>query len=355
MHPIEVTLQTSDTFWAVFANCIERLETFWNNRKGSSPKLSIEEVVSAIKKPDDLRLYPRLNTANENDLKNDEQIRNHRRFTATPRDEVPNNDSWNIKLTWRNHCLSKAALRTRVTTSYSILNGNKDFLRRFIKQNYNIYIWVEYEDSPDNTDSKHGHPYTMQRILTMGCSLEIQMMRPVILVTHDCLEEAVDEALIKIWIPLLVFTRFYLKDSKGLRETLRCRAVRKAIKSDVAIYTIHTALDNQAYGVSFGLSQSLGLTNTSVLLPKEDTLKKLNFYVPEAQAEHVEMPYLLVLESWVVMMNAVFLWMVREFSSIAKQCALCRNKRWTAYREKKSKSKWYFKTFSVPNHRNING
>ena len=35
------------------------------------------------------------------------------------------------------------------------------------------------------------------------------------------------------------------------------------------------------------MSQSLGLTNTSVLLPKENTLKKLNFYVPQAREEKV--------------------------------------------------------------------
>ena len=109
-----------------------------------------------------------------------------------------------------------------------------------------------------------------------------------ILVTHDCLEEVVDEAIGRDCNLIVCFHPILFK---GLR---RCtgnshvvRAVRKAIKNDVAIYAIHTALDNQAHGVSFGLSQSLGLTNTSVLLPKENTLMKLNFYVPQAQAERV--------------------------------------------------------------------
>ena len=109
-----------------------------------------------------------------------------------------------------------------------------------------------------------------------------------ILVTHDCLEEVVDEAIDKDCNLIVCFHPILFKGLKRFTGNSHVvRAVRKAIKNDVAIYAIHTALDNQVYGVSFGLSQSLGLTNTSVLLPKEDTLKKLNFYVPKAQADHV--------------------------------------------------------------------
>ena len=109
-----------------------------------------------------------------------------------------------------------------------------------------------------------------------------------IVVTHDCLEEVVDEAIDKDCNLIVCFHPILFKGIKKFTGNSHVvRAVRKAIKNDVAIYAVHTALDNQAYGVSFGLSQSLGLTNTSVLLPKEDTLKKLNFYVPKAQAEHV--------------------------------------------------------------------
>ena len=109
-----------------------------------------------------------------------------------------------------------------------------------------------------------------------------------ILVTHDCLEEVVDEAIDKDCNLIVCFHPILFKGLKRFTGNSHVvRAVRKAIKNDVAIYAIHTALDNQAYGVSFGLSQSLGLTNTSVLLPKENTLKKLNFYVPQAQEEKV--------------------------------------------------------------------
>ena len=109
-----------------------------------------------------------------------------------------------------------------------------------------------------------------------------------ILVTHDCLEEVVDEAIEKDCNLIVCFHPILFKGLKNFTGNSHVvRAVRKAIKNDVAIYAIHTALDNQAHGVSFGLSQSLGLTNTSVLLPKENTVMKLNFYVPQAQAEQV--------------------------------------------------------------------
>ena len=109
-----------------------------------------------------------------------------------------------------------------------------------------------------------------------------------ILVTHDCLEEVVDEAIERDCNLIVCFHPILFKGLKRFTENSHVvRAVRKAIKNDIAIYAIHTALDNQAHGVSFGLSQSLGLTNTSVLLPKENTAMKLNFYVPQAQAEQV--------------------------------------------------------------------
>ena len=109
-----------------------------------------------------------------------------------------------------------------------------------------------------------------------------------ILVTHDCLEEVVDEAIERDCNLIVCFHPILFKGLKRFTENSHVvRAVRKAIKNDIAIYAIHTALDNQAHGVSFGLSQSLGLTNTSVLLPKENTVMKLNFYVPQAQAEQV--------------------------------------------------------------------
>lgn len=57
------------------------------------------------------------------------------------------------------------------------------------------------------------------------------------------------------------------------------RVVINAIKNDIAIYAIHTNLDNVYYqGVNAMIAAKLGLTNTSILAPKK-TLKKLIAYV----------------------------------------------------------------------------
>src|SRR6476659_7851993 len=58
------------------------------------------------------------------------------------------------------------------------------------------------------------------------------------------------------------------------------KTVIKAIKNDIAIYAIHTNLDNVIEGVNGRIATMLGLKNISVLSPKQDTLKKLFTFVP---------------------------------------------------------------------------
>lgn len=65
------------------------------------------------------------------------------------------------------------------------------------------------------------------------------------------------------------------------------RAVIAAIKNDIAIYAIHTNLDNVAHGVNKVIADKLGLINTSILSPKENLLKKLFVFVPLEQVEKV--------------------------------------------------------------------
>ena len=60
-----------------------------------------------------------------------------------------------------------------------------------------------------------------------------------------------------------------------------------AIKNDIAIYAIHTNLDNVANGVNGKIATMLGLKNISILSPKENTLKKLFTFVPANKAGEV--------------------------------------------------------------------
>lgn len=65
------------------------------------------------------------------------------------------------------------------------------------------------------------------------------------------------------------------------------RIVLKAIKHDIAIYAIHTNLDNVLEGVNKKIADILGLINPSILLPKNNTLKKLFTFVPTTYVEIV--------------------------------------------------------------------
>lgn len=65
------------------------------------------------------------------------------------------------------------------------------------------------------------------------------------------------------------------------------KAVIAAIKNDVAIYAIHTNLDNVADGVNAAIADKLGLKDRAILVPKKGQLKKLYTYVPDAHLEKV--------------------------------------------------------------------
>jgi len=110
-----------------------------------------------------------------------------------------------------------------------------------------------------------------------------------VLVTHDCLEEVVEEAMDKGCKLIVCFHPILFEGLKNLSGSSHVeRSIRKAVKYDIAIYAMHTALDNQPHGVSHGLAHALGMQKNRVLLPKKGTLKKLNFYVPKAHVDSVQ-------------------------------------------------------------------
>jgi dinuclear metal center YbgI/SA1388 family protein len=67
------------------------------------------------------------------------------------------------------------------------------------------------------------------------------------------------------------------------------KTIISAIKNDIAIYAIHTNLDNVITGVTGKMATMLGLQNITVLSPKENTLKKLYTFAPVEKADHVRM------------------------------------------------------------------
>ncbi|MFZ1264560.1 MAG: Nif3-like dinuclear metal center hexameric protein [Chitinophagaceae bacterium] len=65
------------------------------------------------------------------------------------------------------------------------------------------------------------------------------------------------------------------------------RAIITAIKNDIAVYAIHTNLDNVIRGVNGKIASMLGLKNISILFPKENMGKKLFTFVPVEKAAAV--------------------------------------------------------------------
>ena len=89
------------------------------------------------------------------------------------------------------------------------------------------------------------------------------------LITIDCTESVIDEA-IKTGCNLIIAHHPIIFNSlKKLNGNNYIeRTIIKAIKNNIAIYVIHTNLDIVANGVSFKISERLGLINTKILSPK---------------------------------------------------------------------------------------
>ncbi|WP_406683018.1 Nif3-like dinuclear metal center hexameric protein [Seonamhaeicola sp. MEBiC1930] len=109
-----------------------------------------------------------------------------------------------------------------------------------------------------------------------------------VLVTLDTLEEVVDEAITNNCNLIVSFHPIIFKGLKKITgKTYVERVVLKAIKNNIAIYAIHTALDNAIQGVNDIICNKLGLKNKKILIPQAATIKKLTTYVPIDEAENL--------------------------------------------------------------------
>ena len=107
-----------------------------------------------------------------------------------------------------------------------------------------------------------------------------------VLVCHDALENVIEEAIAKncnfiVCFHPIIFSGLKKITGKNYVE----RVVLKAIKNDIAIYAVHTALDNHQNGVNKIFCDALGLTNTKILVPKQNFIRKLITYTIPENAE----------------------------------------------------------------------
>lgn len=109
-----------------------------------------------------------------------------------------------------------------------------------------------------------------------------------ILLAVDITEEVILEAvgtgcnLIVTHHPLL------FKGIKKLsRQTYIERCVRLAIKHDIAIYALHTNLDNIKGGVNYKWAEMMGLSQCQTIMPMEQSLYKIVIYTPLSSGDAI--------------------------------------------------------------------
>nr|WP_299388503.1 Nif3-like dinuclear metal center hexameric protein [Allomuricauda sp.] len=111
-----------------------------------------------------------------------------------------------------------------------------------------------------------------------------------VLVTLDTLEVVVDEAIAKNCNLIVSFHPIIFKGLKKITgKNYVERVVLKAIANNIAIYSMHTALDNSKMGVNAKICEVLGIQNPKILIPKRGTIKKLTTYAPLHAVEDVKM------------------------------------------------------------------
>ena len=132
---------------------------------------------------------------------------------------------------------------------------------------------LNYQESYDNSGLLTGNP---------------EMNINNALITLDCTEKVIEEAikkncnLIISHHPLIFGGITKLTGSNNVE-----RALIRAIKKNIAIYAIHTNLDNVLCGVNSIIAEKLELCNAKILLPRKHTLKKLFTFCPVDKAEKV--------------------------------------------------------------------
>lgn len=126
--------------------------------------------------------------------------------------------------------------------------------------------------------------YDNAGLLTGNLQTEISS----VLISLDCTEAVVEEAIQKKCNIIISHHPIIFSGLKKITgSNMVERTVIKAIQNNIALYAIHTNLDNIANGVSYAIAEKLGLVNIKVLSPKKQLLRKLVTFCPVAAEENV--------------------------------------------------------------------
>ena len=109
------------------------------------------------------------------------------------------------------------------------------------------------------------------------------------LITIDCTEDVVDEAIEKQCDLIIAHHPIVFSGLKTFNGTdYISRTLIKAIKNNISIYAIHTNLDNVMGGVNSAIASKIGLEETKILRYKKGQMKKISVYVPIEHEQNIK-------------------------------------------------------------------
>jgi len=132
---------------------------------------------------------------------------------------------------------------------------------------------LSFQESYDNSGLITGNPDLIVKSVLLSID-----------VTEDVIDEAISlgSGMIISHHPILFSA---IKKLTGDHYVERC--LIKAIRNDIALYAMHTNADAIREGVNRIICQKIGLENTRILLPRQEELRKLVFFVPPDHAQTV--------------------------------------------------------------------
>ena len=133
---------------------------------------------------------------------------------------------------------------------------------------------LELQESYDNCGLTYGHKEnTLEGIL----------------VCLDVTEQVVKEAIQKKCNVIVSHHPVIFNGIKKINlNSMNTRILEQCIKNDIALYALHTNLDNHNEGVNKEIINRIGLENPEIMLPKKNTLSKLAVYVPSKDLDSMD-------------------------------------------------------------------
>lgn len=106
-----------------------------------------------------------------------------------------------------------------------------------------------------------------------------------VLTALDCSLETVREAIENDLNTIISHHPLIFPKITEVTEDFYGKIVRKLIKNDINLITMHTNLDHQPKGVSHMIAEALGYPDTEILIPKKYELNKLRVNIPAENKE----------------------------------------------------------------------